>query len=291
MKRISGAAWTIAIGACLAACGPRTTNIEIPRGYAEAQTATDQQLIELINERYAAASTLTVSSFRVEFRGGSIERGYLKEYPSAKGYLAASRPDSIYLNILNPVTSSTVVAMAASEGTFEIWVPRENKYLTGSTSVELRDRDPIYSVRPDHLLEAILVEPVAVDDPGRRFFIEQERDPARKYYVISVLDSEAAGRLCLHRKIWIDRADLRLARQRYYECGAPVSDIEYSQPTELGDRLLVNREISVERVREAYRFRLEWSADAIRINPQLKENAFHIPRPPGAELVVVEGDS
>jgi hypothetical protein len=279
------------LGAWSAGCGPKTVTVDVPTGYAEAQTAGRRELLDLINQRYASVDTLTVSRFRVEFRGGSIERGYLKEYPSAKGYLAARRPDSIYLNILNPVTSSTVVAMAATEGEFEIWVPRENKFLTGSTSVRLSEEEPIYSVRPDHLLEAILVEPVPLDDPRYGFFIEQERDPTRKYYVVSVIDLEAAEGLCLSRKIWIDRADLRLARQRYYECGAPVSDIEYGPSEELGDRLLVSRRVSVERVREAYRFRLEWEPDAVRFDQPLKENAFHIPRPPGAELVVVRGDS
>ncbi len=274
-----------------AACGPRTVAVEVPRGYAAALTATPQELIDLINQRYAALNTLTVSNFRVEFTGGSVERGYLKEYPSGKGYLAASRPDSIYLNINNPLTSSTVVAMAASQGEFEIWVPRENKYLTGKTSVRLHDKDPLYSVRPDHLLQGILVEPVPVGDPRYRFFVEQDQDNTRKYYVVGVVDlAPSAGALCLARKIWVDRSDLRLARQRYYDCGEPVSVIEYSLPTEL-EGGLISRGISVERIPEAYRLRLELGQDAVRSNQTLKENAFHIPKPPGAEVVIVEGDS
>lgn len=272
-------------------CGPRTVAVDVPRGYAEALTATPDELIELINRRYAALRTLTVSNFRVEFTGGSVERGYLKEYPSGKGYLAASRPDSIYLNINNPLTSSTVVAMAASQGVFEIWVPRENKYLTGKTSVRLEDKDPLYSVRPDHLLQGILVEPVPVGDPGYRFFVEQDQDGSRKYYVVGVVDLRpASGALCLVRKIWVDRSNLRLARQRYYDCGEPVSLIEYSLPTEV-EGGLISRGISVERIPEAYRLRLELGEDAVRFNQTLKENAFHIPKPPGAEVVTVEGDS
>ncbi len=275
--------------AALCACGPRTVSIDVPRGYAEALTATPSELIDLINQRYAALHTLTVSNFRVEFTGGSVERGYLKEYPSGKGYLAASRPDSIYLNINNPLTSSTVVAMAASRGEFEIWAPRENKYLTGKTSVRLSDKDPLYSVRPDHLLQGILVEPVPVDDPRYRFFVEEDQDSSRKYYVLGVIDSRPAGALCLVRKIWVDRSNLRMARQRYYDCGAPISLIEYTLPTEL-EGGLISRGISVERIPEAYRLKLELGEDSLRFNQPLKENAFHIPKPPGAELVVVEGD-
>ncbi|MFQ5740329.1 MAG: hypothetical protein ACE5JX_15080 [Acidobacteriota bacterium] len=282
---------TLALLLATAGCGKKTVRLDIPEGYKEAKTASLQDLLDLVNERYAKAETLTVSRFRVEFTGGSLEKGYLEKYPRAKGHLVAKRPDSIFINILNPLTSSTVVTMAASEGHFQIWAPGENKYLTGSTNLRNEEQKPLYSVRPDHLLNAILVEPIPTEDPAYRYALEEDQDSHVKYYVITLFQlEENSHAACLARKLWIERGGLKLVRQQYYRCGQPISDIRYSEPITL-DQQLISTQVSVERIPEAYRIRLELRRDTIALNRRLRESAFRVPQPPGAEWVVLADKS
>ena len=287
MKKAFIIVWMLVLVGCGAV--KKRTTVQIPPAYAEAQVAGLEELVELVNERYAVAEALSVSSLKVEFTGGSMETGLVEEYRSAKGYLVAQWPDSMYFNILNPLTSSTVVAMASAGETFQVWIPRENKYLTGRTDVELEEENPILNVRPHHLLKGILVERIAVDRVRYRPFVEETEDTRFKYYVVGVIDLEGDTRSAqLVRKLWIERSAMRLVRQQYYESGALVSSVVYGEPTEIGG-VLVNLDIRIERTRESYSIRLELAPEGIRINPSVREDAFDLPAPPGAERIVVEG--
>ncbi len=267
------------------------TKVQVPQAYKEAKTATLEELVDLINHRYAAVDSLTVRRFRVEFKGGSLEQGYFEKYPKADGYLIAKRPDSIYVNILNPLTNSTVVTMATENGTFEIWAPRDNKYLIGKTSVPTNQENPLYNVRPSHILDALLIKPIPVGESGYSYFREEAETPEARYYVVPVVQSTPGQQvLCLRRKLWIERSTLRISRQEFYECGELVSDVHYGNPVEVGGAL-VSTDVDIDRVREHYQMNLEFNSDSIQVDRPVKPGAFQIPQPPGAEVVNVgEGD-
>ncbi len=290
MKRLGATIGILILIGCGGAVKKRT-QVATPSAYASARVASLDQLVRLINERYAVVGTLSVSSLKVEFVGGSIETGYIEEYRSAKAYLVAKRPDSIYVNILNPLTSSTVVAMAAVGETFQIWIPGENKYLTGRADAEFEEENPIFNVRPQHLLEGILVERIPVNSLRYRYFLEETEDSQFKYYVVGVLDvGDASQVVRLVRKLWIERSTLHLVRQQYYDSGERVSSITYDHSNEI-DGLLIPSDIQIERGRENYRIALELAQEGIKVNPSIREGVFEVPVPPGAELIKVEGES
>ncbi len=262
--------------------------VEIPPAYQQAKTATLDELVTLINQRYAKVQSIVASKFEVQFHGGSAELGFIEKYPRAKGYLAAKWPASIYVNILNPLTSSTLVAMASRSGEFQIWAPRDNKYLTGRTDVQLDEDQPLFNVRPQHLLNALIIEPVPDPDALSVVFLEEDQDPLFKYYVVTLLhrDSESA-RFCLERKIWIERSDMRIARQQYYDCGVVVSNVVYSAPVEQAG-FFVSTGVDMTRVTEHYRIDLKLDREGLEVNREIKDERFDIPRPAGAEVVVVQ---
>ena len=80
---------------------------------------------------------------------------------------------------------------------------------------------------------------------------------------------------------------MRIARQQYYDCGAVVSNIVYSAPAEEGD-FLVSTGVDMSRTKEHYRIDLKLDREGLETNRAIKEERFDIPRPPGAELVVVK---
>jgi hypothetical protein len=77
-----------------------------------------------------------------------------------------------------------------------------------------------------------------------------------------------------------------MTRQQYYDCGTPTSVIKYARPIEQGG-FLVNAAVDVERIREHYRIRLEMAPESLEVNRAIKDERFDIPKPAGAELVVV----
>ena len=287
MRKVFIISWMLVLVGCGAV--KKRTTIEIPPAYVVARVASLEELVKLVNERYAAIEALSVSSLKVEFTGGSVKTGYMEEYRGAKGYLVAQWPGSMYFNILNPLTNSTVVAMATAGKTFQVWIPGENKYLTGNTDVELEDENPILNVRPHHLLKGILVERIPVDSLRYRPFLEEAEDARFKYYIVGLIDLEGDARSAqLVRKLWIERSSMHLVRQQYYESGALVSSIVYGEPSEI-DGMLINCDIRIERTRENYSIRLKLAPEGVRINPSVREDAFDLPVPPGAEVVMVEG--
>jgi len=292
--RTSG--WTALVLALVLLCGfngcssviKDKQKFEIPPAYQQAKTATLDELVTLVNQRYAGVESIVASRFEVQFHGGSAELGLIEKYPRARGYLASKWPASIYVNILNPLTNSTLVAMASRNGEFQIWAPRDNKYLTGRTDVRLDEQQPLFNVRPQHLLNALMIELVPASDALSVVFLEEDQDPSFKYYVVTVLRRESESvRFCLQRKIWIERSVMRLARQQYYDCGALVSNIAYSVPVEEGG-FLVSTGVDMSRISEHYRIDLKLEAEGLEVNRPVKDERFDIPRPAGAELVVVQ---
>ena len=271
----------------LLGCGSaikKRTQIEVPVGFQQVKEATLEELIQIINDNYTRLSNISVSDMEVEFQEGSIEEGYFERYRQARGYLIAKRPDFTYISIQNPLTRSTVITMAATEGNFEIWVPGENKYLMGKTNLKPNDKRPLYNVRPEHLHSALLIEPIPTGDPSIRHSLEEDLDSSSKYYVISVLEAPAEGTQAasLKRKLWVERSHLSLVRQRYYDGGRLVSTIRYSNLVRVGSTIVPSG-VEVERLEERYTIRLQYKHDAIAVDRKLKAGIFQIPFPPGAQ--------
>ena len=261
--------------------------ITIPPAYRSAQTASLQQLIDLINTRYAGIHSLIVPRLTVEFTGRSMEEGYFEKYRKADGYLVAEEPDSVFLNILNPLTHSSVLVMASRAQHFEIWIPSRNQFVTGRTSLKSSEENPVYNVRPLHILQGILIEAVS-DQPEFRYSLEEEQDEQYKYYVLDVFRTEENSQvLQLLRKIWIERSQLRLARQQTYQGPRLVSTVTYSDPVDVEGKLVSTR-VNIDRPVDGYSIAFTFEANRLQLNRPVKEDAFKLQQPPGAEVIQVD---
>lgn len=289
MRKAGLGAALILVGSLLGCVSvKKRTEVPVPPSYAAAREASLPELVDLVDNRYAGMKSLKVSSFNVQFTGGGVEQGYLEKYHRAQGFMVAQWPDSIYVNIQNPLTHSTVVAMATQDETFQIWVPSENKYLYGRTDVVVDEKNPLFNVRPDHLLPAILVKPVPPVD-SNRIFLREAQDERFKYYVLSIVGGTGQGRpLCLERDVWIERSALRLVRQDYYDCGQVVSVIRYQKPVEVQGEI-VNTSIDVSRKREHYEIHFDLDPTKVTINQVFQADVFEVPQPPQAKVVEVKG--
>lgn len=274
-------------------CGAvkETEKVQAPATYLQAKDASESELMELINESYAGISSISISRFEVEFTGGSLEDGYFEKYRKAGGYLVAQRPGSIFVNILNPLTKSSVLTMASAREEFQIWIPSRNQYVYGPVDIEREVDNPVYNARPSHFIQGIMMETVDIDDDGINYYIEEEDDGIFRYYVLVVLESDpGSARLKLKRKIWIERSSLQVRRQQYFRDSRVESDITYGPAVKV-ENILVPTTVKIERPLDRYSIDFAIDTESVRLNRDLKPDVFVVPRPAGAELIEVEKET
>jgi len=131
---------------------------------------------------------------------------------------------------------------------------------------------------------------------------EEAEDSPERYYVLTVVRQTGAA-LEIARKVWFDRADLRVSRVQIYGPGGRLdSDIAYSdwQPTAAGGPTaepgaapavassdtagpLFPRRIHIRRPQQDYE--LTVSVTRLSLNGEISDDRFSLAQPSGTELV------
>jgi hypothetical protein len=247
-------------------------------------------MTKLLNEYEAQIQSLQVSSLRAQFVGGDAEVGKQERYIGVPGYLLVQRPYYLRITLQNPVTKTSLADMVSDESQIKIWIPRLNKFFTGPSNLSKIDypkanENPLANLRPQHILPALLFSS-PFSNTTDHVFIEEETDVAAKYYVVGVAESAGNSELRLRRKIWIERSELQLARERYYAGeGTPIAEIRYSSYQNI-DRHFMAARIELQRFIEHYSMVLDFQR--IQVNPVLSASAFQLNKIPTAELVMLQ---
>src|SRR5437867_52661 len=281
----------LALGS-LAGCGvKRTVSVQVPSRIREAKTATLEDLLSALKTYEERIETLSSSNLKVSFTSGKTDSGKLQEYKSAPGYVLLKRPDSLRLNIQNPITKTTIVELSSRGDEFSIWYPRENKYFVGRNSTKEFDLkgtkdSPLFTARPVHILEAILPHMDTVEDPDRRIAIEEDQDANAKYYVISFFETAGQKRLRPIRRVWIERSTLAVVKRQTFASDGSVASIITSSNLAPVDGLLLPLSIRIDRPAEGYS--LEMQFKSWRMNADIPATAFILPPPPVAQKVYLK---
>ena len=112
-----------------------------------------------------------------------------------------------------------------------MFIPSKNKFITGSTDLERPTANAIENLRPQHILDALFWPELQAGAP---VLFEESDAPPERYYIVTLLRQANSG-LEIARKIWFDRADLRICRvQIYGAAGRLDSDITYADWQDAG---------------------------------------------------------
>lgn len=274
---------------CSTSCGPKTTKIEVPPKISQAKSASFQELVRLVDHTYAQPiRALKISSLRVKAEGVEKAKQLLKQYPRGSGYMVLSRPSLIHFNINNPLTHTTIADMVSNGQIFQIFVPSENKFITGSTSIQRIEDNPFYNIRPQHVVAAILIEPLLERVADGKIFLRETEDEQAKYYVLSVLRDNPGDRIRLHREVFIERSQMVLHRQIYYQGdGVAITDIRYDRWSVVGPNRVASY-VQLNRPQDGYKLIFELEPRSIEVNAEVEPSMFRLTQPPGSELVEVK---
>jgi hypothetical protein len=284
----------------------------------EADTA---QMFAEVN-RLAAVRSLN-GRVDVQFLDNSFaECGIVEKFKTVDGRVVVQRPGQIY--VLIQLLTVKIAEMSSTGEKFWVAVyqgdPKFKRFVMGTNNARYEKLEAdgkgasadcggggkkgeeamqratmsaLSSLRPHHLTDALLLPPVAPDDPNRVYAVsesfEEEPDtrPAAKpgarvvrgYYIMSEMEMQGQGRARVLRRFWFDRVGaLRLARvQSYGERGQLQTDVVYAAPAGFGEegRYRLPSRIELTRPQERYSIRLTFQdPGAVKVDQQYDPDIF-----------------
>src|SRR5208282_1527020 len=266
-----------------------TTVVKPSEAPAPLQTATKQDLIARYNLQADAITSLN-ASVKMTLTAGSAYTGVIKQYHEVNGFVLAQKPSSIRVIGQAPVVGTNIFDMESDGQTFDIFIPSQNKFLTGPASLERPSAKPIENLRPQHLTEAIFWDAIPAKAP---VLFEEASEGLSRYYVLTVVrpaaqaaaDTSAPEDWEIARKVWFDRADLSVARVESYDPGGKLgSDVRYAGWDTFA-AVKYPRRISLDRPSNDYS--LQIGITKLTPNEPIPADRFVLKQPPGTELVRV----
>jgi hypothetical protein len=231
---------TLALPLLLAGCSlfPTTRHLPVPRP-ATVQSATPQELVSQINQRWDALNSMTA---KVEIQATELKtaEGLEKDEPTIRGIIVMRKPNM--LRVVGTDFGIKVFDMASDGSHFTLLIPHDNIAFEGANRVKEKSPNPLLNLRPDFFLDAIAVRGL---DPGNEYMVESDsetiEDPARKHlyieqeYTLSVMQPKTGPEKLPLRVITFHRDDMLPYDQDVYDSeGNLETQIRYSNYVEFG---------------------------------------------------------
>jgi len=261
----------------------RETRIQPSELPPPAREASLEELVAGLNARSQSIRTLT-ATVDLEPTAGSIYSGVIKEYHDVKGFILVERPAMIRMLGQAPVVRTNIFDMVSNGEEFRLSIPSKQKFIVGKTTFRRPAKNSLENLRPQHILEALLVPEF---DPGReKCFLEEAEESGHRYYVVTFVQPGEDGELRLERKAWFDRANLELARMQFYESGGLyVEDIHYSDYQDFQGTSYPSH---IHLVRPIEDYRLTITLLKATFNQPIEAEKFILNQPEGTQLVDLE---
>jgi len=200
-------------------------------------------LLKQVDDQYAGIRSMTAHVEIATRSGGSLQ-GEVKESIAFSGYIILGNPDNLNVILQVPVIGSRALDMVSDGKTFKMYIPRYNCAITGSNSVVNTAQKGLYSLRPNVILDSMLIRGLPDDEVvARTQDMRVIENPKKKKDLIEEPDydleflSQPQGRIArAMRVIHISRADLLPYRQDIYgNDGQVVTQAFYSNYQKFGD--------------------------------------------------------
>jgi hypothetical protein len=289
----------VAVLVALVATAGCVRNVKVPPLLPVEPVLGVDALVERVNgyDRQRQISAPVTLQFR-DRQGAAAGRN--KEYPAADGRLVLLRPNNIRLQVKFPVVGTKVADMASDGDKFQVKVfypENKRKFIEGSNAARYKrvesdtvSDDPalqragaLANMRPQHLTDAFLIKPVALDGVQTVYFLDEERqverdmrsgakkgaEVERRYYVLTMLERVNGGpEAQVTRRFWFDRTvrGTPLARQELYEDGRIATRVLYSDFFTTSAGLSWPERVWIERVDDGYSVEVIFEKSEVEIN-------------------------
>jgi hypothetical protein len=272
-------------------CLLRTRPVEDQYSKAPLKEASQQQLIDIINQQADALQSLK-ATVDIDTSAGGMKKGEITDYKEIRGYVLARKPDWLHMIGLMPIVRTTAFDMVSNGQDFKLWIPPKNRFVVGNNQVQVQNTDqPMENIRPQNIYDALLIPRISPDTQVEIAVLENgyltlhdakgHRILQEDYELIVMHKYDSGWRLS--RKIVFDRTDLKPHRQYIYNENARVAtDARYAEYKDF-DRVSFPSRIEIYRPEEEYDITLNMLK--VEINQPLTDQQFTLEQPAGAEIV------
>ncbi len=265
---------------------PTKRHLPVPKAPAIVQTATPDELVEQLNQRWNAIQTLT-ATVEVYATETKSSEGLVIDIPSSRGYILMRTPKM--LRVAGTYFGVRVFDMASDGNHFTLVIPSKNLVIEGSNTVTEKSANPLENLRPDFFLDAIAMRGM---DPDDEYMVasdtETVADAANKHlylepeYVLSIMHHKSGQQLLPVRTITFHRDDMLPYDQSVYNSeGVLETQINYSNYATFSAGRYPSK-VTIKRPQEGIQLVL----DVVRVeeNVDLPATQFEVKIPDGATI-------
>jgi hypothetical protein len=282
---------------------------------AEANTT---QLIAAVNRLVGVRSIH--GKVDIQFEDTSFATsGIAEKYRTADGSVTLQRPGKVYLIVHGPLAIGDIAQMTSDGEHFRIAVLKgDEKYkrfvrgtnnatyprldMNGNAeanpnrkskqSSEAQTVNALSNLRPQHLTEALLLNPIDPHAAGIMYaqseFFQSEPDTSqpnskkrivRGYYFLDELQPSGDGAARLLRRFWFDRVNaIRLARlQTFDQKGSLVTDVSYGELKKFGatGSVFLPAQVGLTRPQDHYKITITYQTpEEVTLDREYPQEAF-----------------
>src|SRR5579864_7318644 len=121
---------------------------------------------ELVSDLAAYADRIKTLDATVDIApsvGGS-KKGKVTDYTEIRGYILVRKPAMLRMIGLFPVVRNRAFDMVSDGQSFRLSIPTKNKFIVGQNNLVYKSQQGLEALRPQHILDALLVKPVDPKD-------------------------------------------------------------------------------------------------------------------------------
>jgi Domain of unknown function (DUF4292) len=288
-SRILGALCLLAVVVGETGCLFHTRTVEPRTSTAKLETATKQQLVDLINSEASKIKTLNLT-VNIATSVGGERKGKVTEYEEIRGYILVRKPDMLRMIGLFPIVRNKAFDMVSDGNQFKLSIPARNKFYVGHNDITHPGASPLENLRPQVIYNALLqpeIDPtndIAVLEHSTEIIydIKSKKELQQPDYVIDIIH-RTAGEWALARKVIFDRTTLKVHEQIIYDLNGSVATEATYQAYHDYNGINFPDVIQITRPKEEYSIRL--TVEKLVANEALRDDQFALQQPPGSQLV------
>jgi outer membrane lipoprotein-sorting protein len=250
------------------------------------QTATADQLVARLNEKWAKFESLTAT---VDIRASHLKtkEGVATDYPSFRANLLLRKPEMLRIRGNLPVVQTNMFDLASDGNGFTLVVPPKSKAYQGLNSSKGTSANWYENLRPGPLFSAMVVRGLTPDELySVTSDSSTQEDPASKHlllhpeYILNVVRRKPDSQeLFPVRVVTFRREDLLPYEEDLYDDQGNLETQVLYDSYQNFDGVQYPRMITLKRPLEEYQ--LVMTVERVTANPPLTDDQFHIAIPSG----------
>jgi outer membrane lipoprotein-sorting protein len=270
-----------------------TRKLPIPKPPSITRTATPEELVARLNQRWDTLESLNVT---VEIQASVLKskEGVARDYTNFRGHILMRKPEMLRVLGQVPVLSTRMFDMASDGKNFTLFIPSKNKAVKGTNALKKKSANQIENMRPGFFFDAMVVRGL---EPNDLYAVvsdsETVEDAERKHlftvpeYILSISRSKPGSRqLAPVRVVVFRRDDLLPYEQDLFDSeGNLETQVDYANYRDF-DSVRYPSTIIIKRPLEEYQLVL--TVESVKENMTLTDDQFQIKIPAGTPIQNLE---